>query len=201
MTNPAQEDEIFNSGIIHSKDFSTSSLGGTWPYSLFCVSLGNVHVFTIKQTFHCPWCNSLTAKKLFMLLFISGDGGRKERTCLCNIVSIGVNSLKRKHQQLQWKGRQGPFICLSVATAIFSHLAGAPSLWSSYGISGTGRFCFKVSMRDKTPLFTLVVTLLVTESAGGGGGRAFCEGGLATKHFWYRNCNRAKPLCNHFWSK
>lgn len=38
-------------------------------------------------------------------------------------------------------------------------------------------------MSDKTPRFTLVVTLLVTESAGGGGGRTFCEGGLATKHF------------------
>lgn len=43
----------------------------------------------------------------------------------------------------------------------------------SYGVSVTGRFCFKVSMRDKTPRFTLVVTLLVTESAGGGGGRTF----------------------------
>lgn len=178
-----------------------SSLGGTWPYSLFSVSLGNVRVFTIKQTFHCPWCNSLTAKKLFMLLFISHDGGKNERTCLSNIVSIGINSLKRKHQQLKWKVRHRPFIFLSVATVIFSHMLGASSLLRSYGASVTGRFCFKVSMRDKTPLFTLVVTLLVTESAGGGGGRTFCEGGLATKHFWYRNCNKTKPFCNHYWIK
>lgn len=118
-----------------------------------------------------------------MLLFISHDGGKNERTCLSNIVSIGVNSLRRKHQQLKWKVRHGPFIFHSVATVIFSQTLGESSLLCSYGISVTGRFCFKVSMRDKTPLFTLVVTLLVTESAGGGGGRTFCEGGLATKHF------------------
>lgn len=118
-----------------------------------------------------------------MLLFISHDGGKNERTCLSNIVLIGVNSLRRKHQQLKWKVRHRPFIFHSVATVIFSQTLGESSLLRSYGISVTGRFCFKVSMRDKTPLFTLVVTLLVTESAGGGGGRTFCEGGLATKHF------------------
>lgn len=118
-----------------------------------------------------------------MLLFISHDGGKNERTCLSNIVSIGVNSLRRKHQQLKWKVRHRPFTFHSVATVIFSQTLGESSLLRSYGISVTGRFCFKVSMRDKTPLFTLVVTLLVTESAGGGGGRTFCEGGLATKHF------------------
>lgn len=127
--------------------------------------------------------------------------GKNERTCLSNIVSIGINSLKRKHQQLKRKVRHRPFIFLSVATVIFSHMLGESSLLRSYGASVTGRFCFKVSMRDKTPLFTLVVTLLVTESAGGGGGRTFCEGGLATKHFWYRNCNKTKPFCNHYWIK
>lgn len=119
-----------------------------------------------------------------MLLFISHDGGKNKRTCLSNIVSIKVNSLKTKHQQfLKWKARHCQFIFLSVATVIFSYMLGESSLLCSYGISVTGRFCFKVSMSDNTPLFTLVVTLLVTESAGGGGGRTFCEGGLATKHF------------------
>lgn len=59
---------------------------------------------------------------------------------------------------------------------------------SLHGDSDTGRFCFKVSMRDKTPRFTLVVTRLVIESVGGPGGHILGGGGLATKHFWYRSC-------------
>lgn len=88
-----------------------------------------------------------------------------------------------KASATEWKARdQLLFFSVAIQSSVTEsfHIC-------SYGVSVTGRFCFKVSMRDKTPRFTLVVTLLVTESAGGGGGRTFCEGGLATKHFWYRN--------------
>lgn len=51
------------------------------------------------------------------------------------------------------------------------------------GSSVTGRFCLRVSMRDRTPLFTLVDTRRDTESPGGDDPQAFWEGGRATKHF------------------
>lgn len=47
---------------------------------------------------------------------------------------------------------------------------------------------FRVSMRDWTPRFTLVVTRRVTESADGEEEEpARWEGGRATRHFWYRS--------------
>lgn len=55
------------------------------------------------------------------------------------------------------------------------------------GNSVTGLFCLRVSMRDRTPLFTLVETRRDTESPGGDEPQAFWEGGRATKHFWYRS--------------
>lgn len=60
----------------------------------------------------------------------------------------------------------------------------------SYGYCGnsvTGLFCLRVSMRDRTPLFTLVETRRDTESPGGEEPQAFWEMGRATKHFWYRS--------------
>lgn len=51
------------------------------------------------------------------------------------------------------------------------------------GNSVTGLFCLRVSMRDRTPLFTLVETRRDTESPGGDEPQAFWEGGRATKHF------------------
>lgn len=51
------------------------------------------------------------------------------------------------------------------------------------GNSVTGLFCLRVSMRDRTPLFTLVDTRRDTESPGGDEVQAFWEGGRATKHF------------------
>lgn len=117
----------------------------------------------------------------------------RQRTCLSNTVGLWINSWKTKHQRLN--GR--PSISSSLVE-LFSLQVDVTDSFNtpSYGASVTGRFCFKVSMRDKTPRFTLVVTLLVTES-GGGGGRTFCEGGLATKHFWYRNWNKTKSV---YWS-
>lgn len=50
---------------------------------------------------------------------------------------------------------------------------------------------FRVSMRDWTPRFTLVVTRRVTESAAGEDEEpARWEGGRATRHFWYRSWER-----------
>jgi len=40
-----------------------------------------------------------------MLLFISHDGGKNERTCLSNIVLVRVNSLTTKHQQVEMEGQ------------------------------------------------------------------------------------------------
>lgn len=51
---------------------------------------------------------------------------------------------------------------------------------------------FRVSMRDWTPRFTLVVTRRVTESADGEEEEpARWEGGRATRHFWYRSTQAA----------
>lgn len=60
------------------------------------------------------------------------------------------------------------------------------------GSSVTGLFCLRVSMSDRTPLFTLVETRRDTESPGGEEPQAFWEGGRATKHFWYRSWRRGK---------
>lgn len=57
------------------------------------------------------------------------------------------------------------------------------------GSSVTGLFCLRVSMRDRTPRLTLVETRRVTESEGGACEQDFCDGGRATRHFWYRNCS------------
>lgn len=51
------------------------------------------------------------------------------------------------------------------------------------GNSDTGLLCLRVSMRDRTPLFTLVETRRDTDSPGGDELQAFWEGGRATKHF------------------
>lgn len=59
------------------------------------------------------------------------------------------------------------------------------------GNSVTGLFCLRVSMRDRTPRFTLVETRRDTDSPGGEEPQAFWEGGRATKHFWYRNIQAA----------
>lgn len=57
--------------------------------------------------------------------------------------------------------------------------------WALYcGNSLTGRLCLRVSMRDCTPLLTLVETRRDTESPGGEEPQAFWEGGRATRHFW-----------------
>lgn len=54
---------------------------------------------------------------------------------------------------------------------------------------------FRVSMRDWTPRFTLVVTRRVTESEDGEEEEpARWEGGRATRHFWYRSWGRG-PKC------
>lgn len=107
---------------------------------------------------------------------------------MSNTVRRRRRFLKTKHQRLN--GKAGTVRVLRGGRWILGGRWRGPwASFSGYGVSVTGRFCFKVSMRDKTPRFTLVVTRLVTESAGGGGGRTFWEGGLATKHFWYRSCN------------
>lgn len=63
--------------------------------------------------------------------------------------------------------------------------------YSDYcGNSVTGLFCLRVSMRDRTPLFTLVETRRDTESLEGDDSQALWEGGRATKHFWYRSWKR-----------
>lgn len=102
----------------------------------------------------------------------------RQRTCLSNTVWLQINSPKSSSHCTEGRDQ-------SLFRSAALRAAGRCQSWNvcGYGVSETGRFCFKVSMRDKTPRFTLVVTLLVTESAGGGGGRTFCEGGLATKHF------------------
>lgn len=54
---------------------------------------------------------------------------------------------------------------------------------------------FRVSMRDWTPRFTLVVTRRVTESGEGAEEEpARWEGGRATRHFWYRSWGRKKRV-------
>lgn len=60
----------------------------------------------------------------------------------------------------------------------------APSRALYCGNSLTGRLCLRVSMRDWTPLLTLVETRRDTESPGGEEPQAFWEGGRATRHFW-----------------
>lgn len=105
-----------------------------------------------------------------MLRFLSQDGGKQdERACLSN---TGAERA-RAHEAAATERE----------ARVWSAALGPAAGRGRYGVSGTGRFCFKVSRRDRTPRFTLLVTLRVTESAGGGGGRTFWEGGLATKHF------------------
>lgn len=66
------------------------------------------------------------------------------------------------------------------------------------GNSVTGLFCLRVSMRDRTPFFTLVETRRDTESPGGDEPQAFWEGGRATKHFWYRSIQAACTASDTF---
>lgn len=162
---------------------SFRSLGGVGSHSSLRVRSHNVyHIYSKKKTFHCSGCNLLTGKKKKKKkdsCFFSQHKMVARRENMPNTAGVQVNSLQTKHQQRNGRPRSVFFfqlLHLQVKTTESFNIC-------NQGVSVTGRFCFKVSMRDKTPRFTLVVTLLVIESAGGGGGRTFCEGGRATKHF------------------
>lgn len=61
-----------------------SSLGGVWPHPSLCL-WSNVHdIYNKKKTFHCSWCNLLTAKKISHASFHITWWWRDERSCLSN---------------------------------------------------------------------------------------------------------------------
>lgn len=98
----------------------------------------------------------------------------KVRTCFC-LILFPVRATFLKVKDFQWKEGLYPFLCLrtpplSVFCVTPRECWGRANLQARHGMSVTGRFCFKVSIRERTPRFTLVVTRLVMESAGGGGG-------------------------------
>lgn len=101
--------------------------------------------------------------------------------------SCGIKSLV-KHANLGASAPQKP-AWLSVAESLGSSQrwggrVGGLLIHRYCGNSVTGLLCLRVSMRDRTPLFTLVETRRDTDSPGGNELQALWEGGRATKHFW-----------------
>lgn len=92
--------KLTQAAFIHSKD-SSSHWEGCGHILPVDVKVHTVHdIYNKRETFHCSWCNLLTAKKISHASFHITRWWQDERTCLSNTVGLRINSLKTKHQQL-----------------------------------------------------------------------------------------------------